>query len=143
MLMTEHAGKCLLKAYGVPVPAGLRIRTSAHVGKWHGAYPVAIKAQVASGGRGKAGGVVRADDSAQAQAAAQQLFGRKFGAEIPAALLVEPWVEHSRELYLAITIDGECGGYVVLYAPAGGVNVEHQAPHKYAFGATRHLRAHE
>jgi len=143
MLMTEHAGKCLLKAYGVPVPAGVLIRTSAHVGKWHGAYPVTIKAQVASGGRGKAGGVVRAGDSVQAQAAAQQLFERKFDGEIPASLLVEPWVEHSRELYLAVTIDGESGGYVVLYAPAGGIDVEHQAPHKYAFGAPRDFRAHE
>src|SRR5258706_10653040 len=109
MLMTEHAGKSLLKAFGVPVPAGVLIRKSAQVRKWSRGFPIALKAQVASGGRGKAGGVVRAGDSAQAEAAAQQLFGRKFGAEIPASLLVEPWVEHSRELYLAVTVDGESG----------------------------------
>lgn len=141
--MTEHAGKCLLRAHGIPVPAGELVRKSGSVHKWRGAYPVALKVQVSSGGRGKAGGVVRADDPAQAEAAAQQLFGREFGGERPATLLMEPWVEHSRELYLAVTVDGQSGGYVVLYAPSGGVDVEHQAPHKYAFGSPREFRAHE
>lgn len=142
MLMMEHAGKCLLKAQGVPVPAGALIRKSGSVQKWRGAYPVALKAQVASGGRGKAGGVLRADGAAHAAMAAQQLFEREFDGESPAALLMEPWVEHSRELFLAVTADGQAGGYVILYAPAGGVDVEHHAPHKYAFGSPRDFRAH-
>ena len=139
MLMTEHAGKCLLKAHGVPVPTGILIRQSGHVQRWGGAYPVALKAQVSSGGRGKAGGVVRASTSEQAEAAAQQLFEREFGGESPASLLMEPWVEHSRELYLAVTVDGQSGGYVILYASSGGVDVEHQAPHQYAFGSRETL----
>src|SRR5690606_24969538 len=52
MLMTEHAGKCLLQDYGVAVPRGLLIRESGHISRWRAAYPVALKAQVASGGRG-------------------------------------------------------------------------------------------
>lgn len=143
MLMTEHTGKCLLKAHGVPVPAGVLIRKSGHVQRWSGAYPVALKAQVLSGGRGKAGGIVRASDPGQAEAAAQQLFEREFGGESPASLLMERWVEHSRELYLAVTVDGQSGGYVILYAPSGGVDVEHQAPYKYTFGSPRDFRAHE
>lgn len=143
MLMTEHAGKCLLKAHGVPVPPGDLIRKSSHARRWRGAYPVALKVQVLSGGRGKAGGVVRVDDAEHAESAARQLFERGFGGERPASLLMEPWVEHSRELYLAVTVDGQSGGYVVLYAPSGGVDVEHQAPHQYAFGSPRDFRAHE
>lgn len=142
MLMTEHEGKRLLACHGVPVPGGELIRRSAHVQKWKGRYPVALKVQVASGGRGKAGGVVRADDAEGAEAAARDLFAREFGGERPESLLIEPWVEHSRELYLAVTIDGQSGGYVVLYGPAGGVDVEHHAPHKYAFGSARDFRAH-
>jgi succinyl-CoA synthetase beta subunit len=143
MLMTEHAGKCLLAQHGVAVPAGVLIRKPAQVQKWTGGYPIALKVQVASGGRGKAGGVLRADDGEAARSAAQQLFAREFGGEQPASILAEPWVEHARELYLAVTADGQSGGYVVLYSPAGGVEVEREAPHKYAFGAPRAFRAHE
>lgn len=143
MLMTEHAGKCLLRAHGVPVPPGDLIRKASHARRWRGAYPVALKVQVSSGGRGKAGGVVRVNDAEHAESAAQQLLGSDFGGERPASLLIEPWVEHSRELYLAVTVDGQSGGYLVLYAPTGGVDVEHQAPHKYAFGSPRDFRAHE
>jgi succinyl-CoA synthetase beta subunit len=143
MLMTEYAGKRLLKAHGVAVPAGTLIRRSAQAAKWNGTFPVALKVQVSSGGRGKAGGVVRVNDPAEAQATAQRLLGQRFGGERPASLLMEPWVEHTRELYLAVTVDGQSGGYVVLYSPSGGVDVEEQAPHKYAFGSPREFRAHE
>ena len=142
MLMVEYAGKRLLEAHGVKVPPGLLITKSTLVRRWRGAYPVALKVQVASGGRGKAGGVLRAENVEHAEAAAQALLGREFGGERAAVLLMEPWVDHSRELYLAITVDGQSGGYAMLYAPAGGVNVEHQAPHKYAFGPLAEFRAH-
>lgn len=143
MLMTEHAGKSLLKAHGVPVPAGALLKKSEDAAKWRGAWPVALKAQVASGGRGKAGGVLRANDAGEAQSHAKTLFEREFGGERPASLLMEPWVEHTRELYLAVTVDGQSGGYVLLYGAAGGVDVEAQAPHKYAFGSPRDFRAHD
>lgn len=143
MLMTEHAGKCLLKAFGVAIPAGILVRTSAAARKWKGAYPIALKVQIASGGRGKIGGVVRVDDVTQAEAAAERLFNQDFDGTRPESLLMEPWIDHSRELYLAVTIDGQSGGYVVLYSAAGGIDVEHQTPHKYAFGSPRNFRAHE
>lgn len=142
MLMTEHAGKRLLEAHGITVPAGMLIRKPDQVRKWAESGPFALKAQVASGGRGKAGGVVRIDDAQNAPAAAQALFAREFAGERPAALLVEPWVEHTRELYLAVTVDGESGGYVVLYSPAGGMDVEQQAPLRYEFGTPQGFRAH-
>lgn len=140
--MTEHAGKSLLKAHGVPVPTGTLIGKSGDARKWRGPWPVALKVQVSSGGRGKAGGVLRAEDADQAQAQAQTLFGREFEGERPQRLLIEPWVEHTRELYLALTIDGQSGGYVLLYSAAGGVDVEQQAPCRYAFGSPRDFRSH-
>ncbi|MCC7487302.1 MAG: acetate--CoA ligase family protein [Burkholderiales bacterium] len=143
MLMMEYAGKRLLRQYGVPVPAGALLRKSADARRWRGSYPVALKAQVPSGGRGKAGGVLRADRAEQAESAAQRLFDLEFGGMRAAALLMEPWIEHSRELYLAVTVDGESGGYVVLYGPSGGIDVEHHTPCKYAFGTPRDFRAHE
>jgi succinyl-CoA synthetase beta subunit len=142
MLMTEHAGKRLLRAHGVEVPAGELVRKPPQVRRWRGGYPAALKAQVSSGGRGKAGGVLRVEDASQAETAAQQLLEREFSGERAAALLMEPWVEHSRELYLAVTVDGASGGYVVLYSADGGVEVENHAPHTYPFGSPVAFRAH-
>lgn len=143
MLMTEYAGKCILRAHGVPVPSGILARKSADTVKWRGSYPVALKVQVSSGGRGKAGGVVRVDDAAHAQTVAAELFERDFDGERPSSILIDPWINHVRELYLALTMDGQAGGYVVLYAPTGGIDVEQSAPLKYAFGSPCNFRAHK
>lgn len=143
MLIPEHEGKTLLKAHGIAVPQGLVVRNVAQTQRWRGNYPIAVKAQVAAGGRGKAGGVLRAVSAADAERAAQTLFEREFGGERPSAVLLEPWLDHPRELYLGLTVDGSAGGYAVLYSPTGGIDVEQQAPLKYAFGAPRDFHAHE
>jgi len=143
MLITEHEGKALLAAHGVPVPRGSLVRHAGHTRRWNNGFPVAVKAQVASGGRGNAGGVLRANDADEAEAAARQLFGREFGGERPGAVLLEPWLDHPRELYLGLTVDGTTGGYALLYSPAGGVDVERHAPLNYACGSARDFKAHE
>lgn len=141
MLLTEAQGKDMLRQHGIAVPNGLLISKAQHVKRWRGEFPVAVKVQVSSGGRGKAGGVLRANNAAEAEAAASQLFGLRFAGEAPRALLVEPWVAHEREMYLAVTIDVTAGGYVVLYSSKGGVEVESNAPLQYAFGSPRAFRA--
>ena len=78
MLLTEAQGKDLLRAHGIAVPDGLLIRKAEHITRWRGAFPVAVKAQVASGGRGKVGGVLRANSAAEAEAAAKRLFSLNF-----------------------------------------------------------------
>jgi succinyl-CoA synthetase beta subunit len=105
--------------------------------------PVAVKAQVAAGGRGKAGGIACATSRARMMAAARRILAARFGGERPSALLIEPWLAIERELYLAVTIDPAAEGYVVLYSPRGGVKVETAAPPaRYAVGAARNFRAH-
>src|SRR5262249_25453011 len=104
--------------------------------------PVAVKAQVRSGGRGKAGGVVKATSPAEVEEAARTLFSRSFGGEAPEAVLIEPWQSIKREIYLSLTVDGPAGGYVVLYAPKGGVDIEDGPPPiRYAFGQASKFRA--
>jgi succinyl-CoA synthetase beta subunit len=143
MLMTEHEGKDLLAAHGIAVPKGELLRRPEQAHRWRGGFPVAVKAQVSSGGRGKAGGVLRVEDAEEARAAALQLLSGRCGGERPSAVLLEPWLEHARELYLGVAVDGAAGGYVVLYAPHGGVDVESTAPCRYAFGTPDAFRAHE
>ncbi|MCC6531617.1 MAG: acetate--CoA ligase family protein [Burkholderiales bacterium] len=142
MLMIEHAGKALLRSHGVAVPHGQLVRETADIEQWRGPYPAALKAQVSSGGRGKAGGVARVETPDEARAAALRLFDSEFQGERPSALLIEPWLGHERELYLSIVVDGGYGGYAVLYSPNGGVDIEAQQPSVYEVGPAHNFRAH-
>jgi len=143
MLLDEYSGKSLLASHGITIPQGFRATRPSQLDKAAMGFPVAVKAQVAAGGRGKAGGVVRADDLGAAKAAAERILGMSFGGEKCRAVLIEPWVPARRELYLAVAVDGNAGGYVVLYSPTGGVDIE-QAGNliRFPVGAPEDFRAH-
>lgn len=143
MLLIEHEGKRLLREAGLNVPPGILVRSPDAVARRRLAYPVAVKAQVASGGRGTAGGVVRAATAAGARSAAQRIFGMHFGGEKPLAVLIEPWLAIKREVYLAVTVDPAAEGYVMLYSPRGGVDIERgEHPVRYDIGPARNFRSY-
>src|SRR5512134_3768055 len=109
MMILEHEAKDLLRSVGVAVPDGTVIRPGPRAlqlaARRIDSYPVAVTAQVRSGGRGKQGGVIRANDATQLKAAVKRLFATSFGDEQPAALLADPWLAIDRELYLSVTVD--------------------------------------
>ena len=145
MMMLECDAKRLLGSAGVPVPAGVVWRRGAAAADVKvEAFPVAVKAQVRSGGRGKQGGVVKALDRAALDAAAKKLFATEFGGERPDALLIEPWLAIERECYLSVAVDGRAEGYVVLYAAQGGIDIEDgPPPARYEVGAPWNFRVHQ
>ncbi|MDM7919189.1 MAG: acetate--CoA ligase family protein [Methanosarcina sp.] len=113
MLIHEFQAKDLLKELGVAVPAGYVTETADEVRlaaeKLGG--QVVLKAQILSGGRGKAGGIVLANSSAQAALAATRLLGRKLitaqsGGRglVVKKLLVEELVLPAREIYLSLCL---------------------------------------
>ena len=143
MLLTEHEGKRLLREAGIQVPAGILIRSPETISRRKLAYPVAVKAQVASGGRGKSGGVVRAATAAGARSAARRIFSTRFGGEEPSAVLIEPWLAIKREVYLSLTVDPAAEGYVLLYSPHGGVDIEGgKPPARYDIGPACNFRSY-
>jgi succinyl-CoA synthetase beta subunit len=147
MLMIEHEGKQLLRSWGLEVPAGTVMTSPAELrgslAAVPAAFPVAVKAQVAGGGRGKAGGVVRVENTAGLAEAVARLFDTSFGGEKPAAVLIEPWLQAERELYLSVTIDSRAEGLVVLYAPHGGIEIESGPPPvRYPLGRAADFRVH-
>ncbi len=128
MNFEEHAGKPLLKAAGIPVPSGGVATTAdqaadiaAPLGK------VAVKAQVPTGKRGKAGGIKIADDAAAAKAAAQAILGMTIGEHVVEKVLVEQATAFTREFYAAVINDPETKGPKILFSTLGGMDVEEAA----------------
>ncbi len=136
MLIHEFQAKALLKELGVAVPAGYLAETADEVRlaaeKLGGR--VILKAQILSGGRGKAGGIVVADSSDQAGLAATRLLGRKLitaqsGGRglVVKKLLVEELVPPAREIYLSLVVDRKNEKLAALVSVRGGVEIEELA----------------
>lgn len=143
MLLLECEGKALLKEAGVTVPRGFVARDPASIRRRRLRYPVAVKAQVGAGGRGKAGGVAKASSAREAAQAASRLLKADFAGERAEAVLIEPWLAIRRELYLSLTVDAGADGYALLYSPRGGVDVEGgEPPLRYPVGPLEAFRAH-
>jgi succinyl-CoA synthetase beta subunit len=145
MMMLECDAKRLLASVGAAVPAGAVWRKGEPAASVEvTAYPVAVKAQVRSGGRGKQGGVVKVANATELAAAGKKLFATEFGGELPEVLLVEAWLAIEREAYLSVAVDGRAEGYVVLYSPVGGIDIEEGVPPaRYPVGAPWNFRVHE
>ena len=142
MNIHEYQAKEILSAYGISVPRGRVAMTSAQVertAKELGGHCV-IKAQIYAGGRGKAGGVRRADSPEMASIVAGALFDKSLvtrqtgpeGLKVRRILVEEP-VEIDREFYLSITLDRESSCYCLIASAEGGMDIEEiarDAPHK-------------
>lgn len=143
MLVTEVHGKALLRGAAIATPSSQELRSLDEARACRIEFPVAVKAQVAAGGRGKAGGIRRANSESELEDAFDAIMGMRFAGEAPSSVLVESWLDVERELYLAVAIDSRLGGFNVLYSPCGGVNIEDgPAPLKYPVGLARNFRAH-
>jgi len=129
MDLYEYQGKRLFAEAGIPV-ARSRLATSIaearEVAREIG-LPLVVKAQVLSGGRGKAGGVRMAADEMQLVAAARDILEMAIQGRRVAALLVEEAVAIERELYLAVTLDRHRRCPLLLFSTRGGMDIEEVA----------------
>jgi len=136
MKIHEYQAKQLFRQFDVPVPEGSMAETAEdafRIAEGLG-YPCVIKAQVHAGGRGKAGGVKLAKNSAEARKYADAIVGMKLvsrqtGAEgkLVRKVLVEQGLAIAKELYLAIIVDREAGMPVIIASPEGGMEIEEVA----------------
>jgi len=129
MRLYEYEGKRLFAEFDIPVPNGL-IADNPQEASGHAAgftRPVVLKAQVLTGGRGKAGGVKIAKTPDEAQALAEDLFRLNINSYPVKRLLVEPKLDIVKEYYLGVTIDRANYCLVVIGSAEGGVDVEETA----------------
>jgi succinyl-CoA synthetase beta subunit len=129
MNFEEHAGKSLVLApAGITVPRGQLCRTANEAAQAVRAIgPAVIKAQVAAGKRGKAGGIKPANTPEEAERVAAAILGMRIGDYKVERLLVEEQGKIARELYAAVLNDVEARKPLVLFSTQGGMDIEEVA----------------
>ncbi len=125
----EYQGKELFRRVGIPVSDG-RLAVSPEEARAAASSlggPVVVKAQVLTGGRGKAGGVKLADDPADAEQKARDILGLDIRGHIVRKLWIEKASDIAKEYYLSITFDRGAKKPLFMFTTQGGVEIEQVA----------------
>ncbi|HEY2960552.1 MAG TPA: ADP-forming succinate--CoA ligase subunit beta [Actinomycetota bacterium] len=132
MDLFEHQAKELFARHGVAVPRG-RVAWSPAEAEAAAAElggTVVVKAQVQTGGRGKAGGIKLAGDPAEARERAEQIIAMDIRGHTVRRVLVEEASEIAEEYYLALLHDRASKGFLAMASAEGGVEIEEVASAK-------------
>ena len=129
MDLYEYQGKDLFRRVGIPVSEGRLATTPEEARKAAEELggPVVVKAQVLTGGRGKAGGVKLADDPADAEAKARDILGLDINGHVVRTLWIEQASDIAREYYLSVTFDRGAKKPLFMFTTQGGVEIEQVA----------------
>ncbi|WP_256391198.1 ADP-forming succinate--CoA ligase subunit beta [Natronoarchaeum rubrum] len=129
MKLHEYQAKQVFADAGIPTPASQLaesvdevVAAAEEIG-----YPVAIKAQVQVGGRGKAGGIELVESEGEARDAAESILGMDLKGIHVDRVLVEEAVDFVNELYVGVTMDRGEGEPVAMVSTKGGVDIEEVA----------------
>jgi succinyl-CoA synthetase beta subunit len=126
----EHQAKELFAEYGVAVPSGKVAHTAAEAQAIAadfvaaGQPTVVVKAQVKTGGRGKAGGVKVAVGSDDAAEKAAQILGMDIKGHTVHKVLVEEASEIAQEYYLSFLLDRAGRQFMSICSVQGGMEIE-------------------
>ena len=141
MDLFEYQAKELFAAYGVPVQPG-RVAGTAEEARAIAAefaaqgHPlVVVKAQVKTGGRGKAGGVKLANGPDEAYATADRILGMDINGHTVHSVLVAQAVDIAAEYYLSFLLDRANRTFLAICSVQGGMEIEevaHRAPESVA-----------
>ena len=125
----EYQGKELFRRYGIPVSEGRLAldpegaRAAADVL----GYPVVVKAQVLTGGRGKAGGIKLAESGDEVEARAREILGMDIRGHVVSKLWIERASDIAREYYLSLTFDRSAKKPLFIFTTQGGMEIEEVA----------------
>jgi succinyl-CoA synthetase beta subunit len=125
----EYQGKQLFKQFGIPVSEG-RVATTPDEARRAAEElggPVVVKAQVLTGGRGKAGGVKLADGPDDAEQKAEDIIGLDIRGHVVRTLWIEQASDIAKEYYLSITFDRGAKRPLFMFTTQGGVEIEEVA----------------
>src|SRR5919201_2254054 len=125
MKLLEYQAKEVLASFGIAIPPGRVARTPDDAADACAALgPVAVKAQVPVGGRGKAGGIKLAETPEEAREAARQIIGMDIkGFKVP-LVYCEHALTIAEELYLGFTADRDDRVNILMLSARGGMDIE-------------------
>ncbi len=129
MDLYEHQGKELFKRFGIPVSEG-RVATTPEEARAAAEAlggQVVVKAQVLTGGRGKAGGVKLAEDPDDAEQKARDILGLDIRGHVVRKLWIERASDIAKEYYLSVTFDRGAKKPLFMLTREGGVEIEQVA----------------
>jgi succinyl-CoA synthetase beta subunit len=125
----EYQARDLFESYGVPVLAGLIADTpeeaKAAAEKIGGT--VVVKAQVKTGGRGKAGGVKVVHNADDAFTAAEQILGLDIKGHVVKRVMIAQGARIEKEFYFSVLLDRANRSYLSLCSVEGGMEIEELA----------------
>jgi succinyl-CoA synthetase beta subunit/malate-CoA ligase subunit beta len=134
MNIHEYQAKEILAGFGVPIPRGGLVYSpeqAAYRAREIGGNRWVVKAQIHSGGRGKAGGVKVCNSEQEVEDAADDLFGMKLvthqtgpQGKVVYRVYVEGAVNVQREVYLGFVLDRKTERVMVVASAAGGMEIE-------------------
>jgi succinyl-CoA synthetase beta subunit len=129
MDLLEYQGKQLFARHGLKVSSGKPVTTvdDAVAAADEIGYPVVVKAQVLIGGRGKAGGVKLAANSAEAREHAENILGLDIHGHIVRTLWIEHASDIATEYYASVLLDRSAKKPLVMFSVEGGVDIEEVA----------------
>jgi succinyl-CoA synthetase beta subunit len=128
----EYQGKELFRRFGIPVSDG-RLATTpdeARAAAEELGASVVVKAQVLTGGRGKAGGIKLADDPDDARARAKAILGMDIRGHVVRKVWIEKASEIAKEYYLSLTFDRGAKKPLFMFTTEGGIDIEEVAATK-------------
>ena len=129
MRLYEYEAKQLYKQFKLPAPESMVAANLDDVSKAVDeiGLPVVIKAQVLTGGRGKAGGIKKADVAGQVKSLANDIFDMTIKGFPVEKILIEKAVDIKQEIYLGITLNRADYKVTVIASAEGGVDIEEVA----------------
>ena len=129
MDLFEYQARDMFEKHGVPVLAGIVADTPAEVraaAEKLGGVTV-VKAQVKTGGRGKAGGVKVAKTPDDAEAAGEAILGLDIKGHVVKRVMVAAGADIAQEFYFSVLLDRANRSYLALCSYEGGMEIEQLA----------------
>jgi succinyl-CoA synthetase beta subunit len=126
MRLLEYQGKELFLQYGIATPKSALVTSLSEAEELSNSFefPLMLKAQVAAGGRGKAGAIVKCNSPIEVALKFQELKSIKIKGEIPRSILLEQAVNINQELYISLFLNRGKRSYSLICSAEGGIEIE-------------------
>ncbi|MCA0308686.1 MAG: ADP-forming succinate--CoA ligase subunit beta [Actinobacteria bacterium] len=127
MDLFEYQARDLFEAHGVPVLGGITARTPEEAraaAEQLGTPVVVVKAQVKTGGRGKAGGVKLARSPQEAAERASEILGLDINGHRVETVMVAEGADIAEEYYFSLLLDRSTRHYLAMCSTEGGMDIE-------------------